>query len=166
MSNLPKQLKKVLQSPGSPKKKAKAKSTREEAESIRRTQREEAIQRSRSSLPSIQAQLSEADERLSYLDPQDLGLPLPDSDYPIREEEEEQYSLYTPAHPIFQSLPPPPPMPAMSLLGTTPGPSGSGSGTGTGSGSGSGSGSGQGTGITASAVQAAINAAIAALPQG
>src|SRR6266508_2725579 len=38
-------------------------------------------------------------------------------------------------------------MPAMSLLGTTPGPSGSG------------------TGITASAVQAAINAAIAALPQ-
>src|SRR6266540_1735130 len=38
----------------------------------------------------------------------------------------------------------------MSLLGTTPGPSGSGSGT----------------GITATAVQAAINAAIAALPQG
>ncbi len=55
-------------------------------------------------------------------------------------------------------------MPAMSLLGTTPGPSRSGSGTRTGSGSGSGS--GQGTGITASAVQAAINAAIAALPQG
>src|SRR6266498_3355173 len=164
MSNLPKQLKKVLQSPGSPKKKAKAKSTREEAESIRRTQREEAIQRSRSSLPSIQAQSSEADERLSYLDPQDLGLPLPDSDYPIGEEEEEQQS-YIPAHPTFQSLPPPPsPMPAMSLLGTTPGPSGSGSGPGTGSGSGSGLGSG--TGITAAAVQAAINAAIATLPQG
>src|SRR6266508_1873282 len=161
MSNLPKQLKKVLQSPGSPKKKAQAKSTREEAERICKTQREEAIQRSCSSLPSIQAQLSEADERLSYLDPQDLGLPVPDSDYPIGEEEEEQYSLYTPAHPTFQSLPPPsPPMPAMSLLGTTPGPSGSRSGTGTGSGS------GQGTGITASAVQAAINAAIAALPQG
>src|SRR6266508_6312598 len=156
MSNLPKQLKKVLQSPGSPKKKAQAKSTREEAERIRRTQREEAIQRSRSSLPSIQAQSSEADERLLYLDPQDLGLPLPDSDYPIGEEEEEQHLLYTPAHPTFQSLPPPPPlMPAMSLLGTTPGPSGSRSGTGTGSGSGSGSGSGQG--ITASAVQAAIN---------
>src|SRR6266540_2772554 len=154
MSNLPKQLKKVLQSPGSPKKKAKAKSTREEAESIRRTQREEAIQRSRSSLPSIQAQSSEADERLSYLDPQDLGLPLPDSDYPIGEEEEEQQS-YIPAHPTFQSLPPPPPLPSMSLLGTTPGPSGSGSGTGTGSGLGSGSGSGQGTGITATAVQAA-----------
>src|SRR6266540_1861589 len=162
MSNLPKQLKKVLQSPGSPKKKAKAKSTREEAESIRRTQREKAIQRSRSSLPSIQAQSSEADERLSYLDPQDLGLPLPDSDIPIGEEEEEQQS-YIPAHPTFHSLPPPSPsMPAMSLLGTTPGPSGSGSGTGTGSGSGSGS----GTGITASTVQAAINAAIAALPQG
>src|SRR6266511_3143311 len=162
MSNLPKQLKKVLQSPGSPKKKAKAKSTREEAESIRRTQCEEAIQRSRSSLSSIQAQLSEADERLSYLDPQDLGLPLPDPDYSIGEEEEEQQS-YIPAHPTFQSLPPPPlPMPAMSLLGTTPGPSGSGSGTGTGSGSGS----GQGTGITVAAVQAAINAAIAALPQG
>src|SRR6266496_530924 len=164
MSNLPKQLKKVLQSPGSPKKKAQAKSTREEVECICKTQREEAIQRSCSSLPSIQAQSSEADEHLSYLDPQDLGLPIPDSDYPIGEEEEEQYLLYTPAHPTFQSLPPPPPMPAMSLLGTTPGPSGSGSGTGTGSGSGSGSGSG--TGITASAVQAAINAAIAALPQG
>src|SRR6266545_3034897 len=146
MSNLPKQLKKVLQSPGSPKKKAQAKSTREEAEHICRTQCEKAIQRSRSSLPSIQAQLSEADERLSYLDPQDLGPPVPDSDYPIgEEEEEEQYSLYTPAHPTFQSLPPPPPMPAMSLLGTTQGPSGSGSGTGTGSGLGSGSGSGQGT---------------------
>src|SRR6266542_4847197 len=151
MSNLPKQLKKVLQSPGSPKKKAQAKSTQEEAECICRTQREEAIQRSRSSLPLIQAQLSEADECLSYLDPQDIGLPIPDSDYPIGEEEEEQYSLYTPAHPTCQSLPPPPPMSAMSLLGTTPGPSGSGSGTGTGSGSGSGSGSGQGTGITASA---------------
>jgi len=93
----------------------------------------------------------------------DLGLPVPDSDYPIGEEEEEQYSLYTPAHSTFQSLPPPPSMPAMSLLsGPTPGPSGSGTGTG----SGSGSGSGQGTGITATAVQAAINAAIAALPQG
>src|SRR6266496_4346651 len=120
MSNLPKQLKKVLQSPGSPKKKAQAKSTREEAERIHRTQCEEAIQRSRSSLPSIQAQSSEADECLSYLDPQDLGLPVPDSDYPIGEEEEEQYLLYTPAHPTFQSLPPPPlSMPAMSLLGTT-----------------------------------------------
>src|SRR6266511_760882 len=165
MSNLPKQLKKVLQSPGSPKKKAQAKSTQEEVERIRRTQCEEAIQRSRSSLPSIQAQSSEADEHLSYLDPQDLGLPVPDSDYPIGEEEEEQYSLYTPAHPTFQSLPPPPSMPAMSLLsGPTPEPSGSG--TRTGSGSGSGSDSGQGTGITVTAVQAAINAAIAALPQG
>src|SRR6266511_2224296 len=163
MSNLPKQLKKVLQSPGSPKKKAQAKSTREEVECIWKTQREEAIQRSCSSLPSIQAQSSEADEHLSYLDPQDLGLPVPDSDYSIGEEEEEQYSLYTPAHPTFQSLPPPtPPMPAMSLLGTPPGPRGSGSGTG----SGSGSGSGQGTGITVTAVQADINAAIAALPQG
>src|SRR6266511_1838597 len=163
MSNLPKQLKKVLQSPGSPKKKAQAKSTREEGERICKTQREEAIQRSRSSLPSIQAQSSEADECLSYLDPQDLGLPLPDSDYPIGEEEEEQQSLYTPAHPTFQSLPPSSSyMPAMSLLGTTPGPEPSGSGSGTGTGSGS----GQGTGITASAVQAAINAAIAALPQG
>src|SRR6266545_4952391 len=159
MSNLPKQLKKVLQSPGSPKKKAQAKSTREEAEHIRRAQCEEAIQRSHSSLPSIQAQSSEADKHLLYLDPQDLGLPVPDSDYPIGEEEEEQYLLYTPAHPTFQSLPPPPSMPAMSLLGTTTGPSGSGSGTR--SGSGSGSGSGQGTGITATAVQAAINAAIA-----
>src|SRR6266540_689708 len=165
MSNLPKQLKKVLQSPGSPKKKPQAKSTREEAEHICKAQHNKAIQGSHSSLPSIPAQLSEADKCLSYLDPQDLGLPVPDSDYPIGKEEEEQYSLYTPAHPTFQSLPPPPPiMPAMSLLGTTPGPSGSGSGTGTGSGSGSGSGSG--TGITASAVQAAINAAIASLPQG
>src|SRR6266511_2648902 len=140
MSNLPKQLKKVLQSPGSPKKKAQAKSTREEAEHIRKTQREEAIQRSRSSLPLIQAQSSEADEHLLYLDPQDLGLPVPDSDYPIGEEEEEQYSLYTPAHPTFQSLPPPP-LPAMSLTGLTPRPSGSGTGVG--------SGSGQGTGVTA-----------------
>ncbi len=90
------------------------------------------------------------------MDPQDLGLPVPDSDYPIGEEEEEQYSLYTPAHPTFQSLPPPPFMPAMSLTGLTPGPSGSGTGTG----------SGSGTGVTASAVQAAFNAAIAALPQG
>src|SRR6266542_6163163 len=154
MSNLPKQLKKVLQSPRSPKKKAQAKSTREEVEHIRRTQREEAIQRSCSSLPSIQAQSSEADERLSYLDPQDLGLPVPDSDYPIGEEEEvEQYSLYTPAHPTFQSLPPPT-LPAMLLTGLTPGPSGTGTG------------SGSGTGVTATAVQAAINAAIAALPQG
>src|SRR6266545_2849110 len=115
MSNLPKQLKKVLQSPGSPKKKAQAKSTQEEAERIHRAQCEEAIQRSSSSLPLIQAQSSEADECLSYFDPQDLGLPVPDSDYPI-EEEEEQYSLYTPAHPTFQSLPPPSSMPAMSLL--------------------------------------------------
>src|SRR6266540_3442777 len=84
MSNLLKQLKKVLQSPGSPKKKAQAKSTQEEAERIHRAQREEAIQRSRSSLPSIQAQSSEADEHLSYLDPQDLGLSIPDSDYPRR----------------------------------------------------------------------------------
>src|SRR6266511_5669547 len=81
MSNLLKQLKKVLQSPGSPKKKPQAKSTREEAEHICRTQHEEAIQRSCSSLPSIQAQSSEADEHLSYLDPQDLGLPIPDSDF-------------------------------------------------------------------------------------
>src|SRR6266545_144861 len=110
MSNLPKQLKKVLQSPRSPKKKAQAKSTQEEAEHICKTQCEEAIQRSRSSLPSIQAQSSEADEHISYLDPQDLGLPVPDSDYLIGEEEEEQYSLYTPAHPTFQNLPPPPSM--------------------------------------------------------
>src|SRR6266498_1390874 len=115
MSNLPKQLQKVFQSPGSPKKKPQAKSTREEVEHICKTQHEEAIQRSCSSLPSIQAQSSEADKCLSYLDPQDLGLPIPDSDYPIGEEEEvEQYSLYTPAHPIFQSLPPPPTSPAMS----------------------------------------------------
>src|SRR6266542_6624430 len=114
MSNLLKQLKKVLQSPGSPKKKPQAKSTQEEAECICRTQHKDAIQRSRSSLPSIQAQLSEADKHLSYLDPQDLGLPVPDFDYPIGEEEEvEQYSLYTPAHPTFQSLPPPP-LPATS----------------------------------------------------
>src|SRR6266545_1990110 len=160
MSNLPKQLKKVLQSPGSPKKKAQAKSTPEEVEHICKTQHEDAIQRSCSSLPSIQAQSSEADEHLSYLDPQDLGLPVPDSDYPIREEEEvEQYLLYTPAHPTFQSLPPPP-LPAMSLTGLTPRPSGSGTRTG------SGSGSGSGTGITATAPQAAINTAIAALPQG
>ncbi len=93
------------------------------------------------------------------MDPQDLGLPVPDSDYPIGEEEEvEQYSLYTPAHPTFQSLPPPPPLPAMSLTGLTPGPSGSGTRVG--------SGSGQGIGVTVTAVQAAINAAIAALPQG
>src|SRR6266508_4959908 len=127
MSNLPKQLQKVFQSPGSPKKKPQAKSTREEAEHICRTQCEEATQRSHSSLLLIQAQSSEADKRLSYLDPQDLGLPIPDPDYPIGEEEEEQQS-YIPAHPTFQSLPPPSqlPMPAMSLLGTTPGPSGSG----------------------------------------
>ena len=123
-------------------------------ECIHRTQCEKAIQRSRSSLPSIQAQSSEADKHLSYLDPQDLGLPVPDSDYPIGEEEEvEQYSLYTPAHPTFQSLPPPP-LPAMSLTGLTPGPSGTGTG------------SGSGTGVMASAVQAAINTAITALPQG
>jgi len=101
MSYLPKQLKKVLQSPRSPNKKAQAKSTREKAEHICRTQREEAIQRSHSSLPSIQDQSLEADEHLLYLDPQDLGLPIPDSDYPIEEEEEEQYSLYTPVHPTF-----------------------------------------------------------------
>src|SRR6266540_2916415 len=156
MSNLLKQLKKVLQSPGSPKKKPQAKSTREEAEHICRTQHEDAIQRSCSSLPSIQAQSSEADEHLSYLDPQDLGLPVPDSDYPIREEEEvEQYLLYTPAHPTFQSLLPPS-LPAMSYIGPTPGTS-TGTGTGTGSVS--------GTGITI-AMQAAIQTAIAALPQG
>src|SRR6266545_8244794 len=72
MSNLLKQLKKVLQSPGSPKKKPQAKSTREEVEHIRQTQREDTIQRSHSSLPSIQAQSSEADEHLSYLDPRIL----------------------------------------------------------------------------------------------
>src|SRR6266542_796202 len=137
MSNLPKQLKKVLQSPRSPKKKAQAKSTQEEAEHICRTQGEEAIQRSHSSLPLIQAQSSEADEHLSYLDPQDLGLPIPDSDYPIGEEEEvEQYLLYTPAHSTFQSLPPPP-LPAMSITGPMPG-SSTGTGTGTGTGSGTG----------------------------
>src|SRR6266511_4652329 len=157
MSNLPKQLKKVLQSPGSPKKKAQAKSTQEEVERIRRTQCEEAIQRSRSSLPSIQAQSSEADEHLSYLDPQDLGLPIPDSDYPIGEEEVEQYLLYTPAHPTFQSLPPPP-LPAMSITGPMPGSS-------TGTGTGTGISSGSGTGITI-AMQAAINAATTAMPQG
>ncbi len=42
----------------------------------------------------------------------------------------------------------------MSLTGLTPGPSGTGTG------------SGSGTGVTATTVQAAINAAIAALPQG
>src|SRR6266540_3291157 len=153
MSNLPKQLQKVFQSPRSPKKKPQAKSTREEVEHICRVQCDEVIQRSRSSLPSIQAQSSEADKCLLYLDPQDLGLPIPDSDYPIGEEEEvEQYSLYTPAHPTFQSLPPPPTLPAMSYIGPTPGTS---TGTETGSGS--------GTGVM-TAVQAAINAAITALP--
>src|SRR6266511_6430084 len=136
MSNLPKQLKKVLQSPGSPKKKAQAKPTPEEVEHICKTQHEEAIQRSCSSLPSIQAQSSEAYEHLSYLDPQDLGLPIPHSDYPIGEEEVEQYLLYTPAHPTFQSLPPPP-LPAMSITGPMPG-SSTGTGTGTGTGSGTG----------------------------
>ncbi len=92
------------------------------------------------------------------MDPQDLGLPVPDSDYPIGEEEEEQYLLYSPAHPTFQSLPPPPLPPAMLLTGLTPGPSGSGTGVG--------SGSGQGAGVTVTAVQAAINTAITALPQG
>src|SRR6266542_5094131 len=124
MSNLPKQLKKVLQSPRSTKKKAQAKSTREEVEHICRTQREEAIQRSRSSLPLIQAQSSEADEHLLYLDPQNLGLPVPDSDYPIREEEEEeQYLLYAPAHPSLL-----PPSSSMSYDQTA-----TGTGTGTGS---------------------------------
>jgi len=100
----------------------------------------------------IQAQSSEADEHLSYLDPQDLGPPVPDSDYSIREEEdEEQYSLYTTAHPTFRSLPPPPSSP-MSYNQTA---------TGTGTGIDSGSGSGVTT-----AVQATINAAITALPQG
>ncbi len=126
-------------------------------EHICKTQHEEGIQRSCSSLPLIQAQLSEADEHLSYLDPQDPGLPIPHSDYPIGEEEEvEQFSLYTPAHPTFQSLPPPPTLPAISYTGPTPGTS-TGTGTRTGSGS--------GTGVT-TAIQAAINAAIAALPQG
>ncbi len=101
----------------------------------------------------IQAQSSEADEHLSYLDSQDLGLPIPDSDYPIREEEkEEQYSLYTPAHPTFRSLQPLPLSTAMSYDQTA-----TGTGTGTGSSSSS--------GVT-TAVQAAINAAVAALPQG
>ncbi len=88
--------------------------------------------------------MSEAGEYYSYLDPQDLGPPIPDPDYPIREEEEvEHFLLYTPAHPTFQSLPPP------SLLynQTQAGPSSS-----------------SGSGVT-TAVQAAINAAIAALPQ-
>src|SRR6266545_2132016 len=49
-------------------------------------------------------------------------------------------------------------LPAMSLTGLTPGPSGSGTGIG--------SESGSGTGVMATAVQAAINTAIAALPQG
>ena len=106
----------------------------------------------------IQAQSSEADEHLSYLDPQDLGPPIPDPDYPIREEEEvEHFLLYTPAHPTFRSLQPLPLSTAMSYDQTA---------TGTGTGTGSGSGSGQGTGITVTAVQAVINAAIAALPQG
>ena len=89
---------------------------------IRKSQQDELIQRSRSNLtPSIQAQSSEADEHYLYLDPQDLGLPIPDSDYPIREEEEvEQYSLYTPAHPTFRSLLLPPSSTAMSQYFTLP----------------------------------------------
>src|SRR6266511_3551955 len=73
-----------------------------------KSQQDKLIQRSRSNLtPSIQAQLSEADKHYLYLDPQDLSQPLSNPDHSIREEEEEeQYSLYTPAQPpsSYQSL--------------------------------------------------------------
>ncbi len=125
-------------------------------EHICRVQHDKTIQRSHSSLPLIQAQSSEADEHLSYLDPQSLGLLVPDSDYPIGEEEEvKQYLLYTPAHPTFQSLPLPS-LPAMSYVGPTPG-------TSTGTGTGTGTRTGSGSGVTTD-VQAA--SAITALPQG
>jgi len=95
----------------------------------------------------IQAQSSEADEHLSYLDPQSLGLLVPDSDYPIGEEEEvKQYLLYTPAHPTFQSLLPST-SPSITMADLGPIPSGSGSGVST-------------------VMQNTINAAVAALPQG
>ena len=89
-----------------------------------------------------------------YLDPQDLGQPIPDPDYPIREEEEvEQYSLYTPAHLTFQSLVPLSSTTMLLIQDQT--------NTGTSLNLGPGSGSG-----VSAAIQAAINAAIAALPQG
>ena len=145
-------MKKAFQNPGSPKKKSQAKSSREEAERIRKSQRDKAIQCSQSSLPttSIQAQSSEADEHYSYLDPQNLGEPQPDPDYPIREvEEEECYSYFAP--PIDTEPPSTPPF-QMSYVTPTPGPiAGPSSAP-----------AGQGTGVTA-AIQAAINAAIAGL---
>src|SRR6266508_244464 len=147
MSNLSNQVKKVFQSPGSPKKKPQAKSTQEEAALIRKSQRDKLIQRSCSNLtPSIQAQSSEADEHYSYLDPQDFGQPLPNPDHPIREEEEEeQYLLYTPAQLPYQSLTIP------SITMTDLGPTNVGSGSGSG---------------VSVAMQNTINTAIAALPQG
>src|SRR6266511_3582603 len=112
-----------------------------------KSQQDKLIQRSCSNLtPSIQAQLSEADEHYSYLDPQDLSQPLPNPDHPIREEEEEeQYSLYTPAQPPYQSLTIP------SITMTDLGPMNVGSGSGSG---------------VSVAMQNTINTAIAALPQG
>ena len=114
---------------------------------IQKSHRDELIQRSCSNLTSsIQAQSSEADERESYLDPQEFGQPLPDPDYPI---EEEQYLLYTPAQPTFQSLSTP------SITMTDPGPSYIGTGTGPGSGS-----------EISATIQNTINTAVANLPQG
>ena len=111
-----------------------------------KSQQDKLIQRSCSNLtPSIQAQLSEADEHYSYLDPQDLSQPLPNPDHPIREEEEEeQYSLYIPAQPPYQSLTTP------SITMTDLGPTNIGSGS--------------ELGISV-AIQNAINTAIATLPQ-
>ncbi len=91
--------------------------------------------------------MSEADKHYLYLDPQDLSQPLSDPDHSIREEEEEeQYSLYTPAQPpsSYQSLTTP--SITMTDLGPTNVVSGSGSGV-------------------SATIQNAINAAIAALSQ-
>ena len=78
-----------------------------------------------------------------YLDPQDIGPSLSDPDYPIRkEEEEEQYSLYTPAHPTFQSQI----LPLTTAISEMITESSSGSGV-------------------SAAMQNAINAAIANIPQ-
>ena len=105
----------------------------------------------------IQAQLSEADEQYPlYLDPQDFGQPLPDLDYSIGEEEEEQYSLYTPAQPSYEStLTDPNTMSNKQLEG----PSNAGAGQSSSSGPSSGSG-------ISTSVQNAINATIATIPQG
>ncbi len=157
MSKLPEQVKKVFRSPGSPKKLPKAKVTREEAARIRKEEREQLIQRSHSNLTSIQAQSSEADEHLLYLDPQDQGEPLPDLGYPIREvEEEEQYSYFAAPEHIE---PPTTLFATMSLINPPTGTSSS-------SATPVASGSRTGTGVSV-AIQAAINAAIAqaGLPQ-